>query len=78
MSPTVLLLICCIASSAGRLVVVDLSVDVGSVAPDGVPVDALLVNGQFPGPEIHANAGDRLEITVRNQQLNGSISIHLQ
>ncbi|SPR00086.1 L-ascorbate oxidase [Plasmodiophora brassicae] len=77
MSPTVLLLICCIASSAGRLVVVDLSVDVGSVAPDGVPVDALLVNGQFPGPEIHANAGDRLEITVRNQQLNGSISIHL-
>ncbi|KAJ3099746.1 hypothetical protein HDU97_002772 [Phlyctochytrium planicorne] len=37
----------------------------------------LMVNGQFPAPEIRANAGDILEITVRNNLFNSPISIHL-
>ena len=29
-----------------------------TLAPDGVPVDVMLVNGGFPGPLIEANWGD--------------------
>jgi hypothetical protein len=29
-----------------------------TLAPDGVPVDVMLVNGEFPGPLIEANWGD--------------------
>jgi len=35
-------------------------------APDGVSVRVLLINGQFPGPVIEANEGDRLVIQVNN------------
>jgi FtsP/CotA-like multicopper oxidase with cupredoxin domain len=35
-------------------------------APDGVSVRMLLVNGQFPGPVIEANEGDRLVVHVNN------------
>src|SRR5271170_2652318 len=34
--------------------------------PDGVAVRMLLINGQFPGPVIEANEGDRLVIQVNN------------
>ncbi|RAK76339.1 uncharacterized protein BO72DRAFT_497120 [Aspergillus fijiensis CBS 313.89] len=39
----------------------------GTVAPDGVSKDAILINGQFPGPMIEANWGDMIEVTVRNE-----------
>jgi hypothetical protein len=29
-----------------------------TLAPDGVPVNVMLVNGEFPGPMIEANWGD--------------------
>ena len=35
-------------------------------APDGVAVRTLLINGQFPGPVIEANEGDRLIVQVNN------------
>jgi FtsP/CotA-like multicopper oxidase with cupredoxin domain len=35
-------------------------------APDGVLRRLLLINGQFPGPVIEANEGDRLEVQVNN------------
>jgi hypothetical protein len=38
----------------------------GTIAPDGVTRNGLLVNGQFPGPLIEANWGDWIEVTVQN------------
>ncbi|KAK1853127.1 laccase-1 precursor [Colletotrichum chrysophilum] len=35
-------------------------------APDGFEQELLLVNGQFPGPQIEANWGDIVEVTVHN------------
>jgi hypothetical protein len=35
-------------------------------APDGVARRLLLINGQFPGPVIEANEGDRLVVQVNN------------
>lgn len=35
-----------------------------------------LVNGQFPGPTIHVNQGDEVEILVRNLVQNHNTSIH--
>jgi len=34
--------------------------------PDGVSRKVLLINGQFPGPVIEANEGDRLVVQVNN------------
>jgi hypothetical protein len=36
----------------------DWTVSRSTLAPDGVPVDVMLVNGEFPGPLIEANWGD--------------------
>ncbi|KAJ9614470.1 hypothetical protein H2200_002607 [Cladophialophora chaetospira] len=38
----------------------------GYLAPDGVELDLLLVNGQYPGPTIEANWGDTIQVTVTN------------
>jgi hypothetical protein len=45
-------------------------------APDGVPKQMILVNGQSPGPLIEANTGDRVRVTVHNQMAGDSTSIH--
>ena len=37
----------------------------GDIAPDGVEKNAILINGQFPGPLIEANWGDWIEVHVR-------------
>ncbi|KAL1948428.1 hypothetical protein VTO73DRAFT_12503 [Trametes versicolor] len=44
-------------------------------APDGVEKLMLVVNGQFPGPTIEANAGDRVVVNVTNK-LPNSTAIH--
>lgn len=36
-------------------------------APDGVPRNMTVINGQFPGPLIEANQGDRLIVHVENK-----------
>lgn len=36
-------------------------------APDGYSRRLLLINGQFPGPVIEANEGDRIVVQVNNQ-----------
>ncbi|KAH8811565.1 multicopper like protein, partial [Xylogone sp. PMI_703] len=41
-------------------------------APDGVTRTMLLINGQFPGPVIRANRGDRLLVNVTNELTNGT------
>ncbi|KAF1812537.1 multicopper oxidase [Eremomyces bilateralis CBS 781.70] len=45
----------------------DFTVARAVIAPDGVERDAILVNEQFPGPQIEANWGDWIEVTVHNQ-----------
>lgn len=42
----------------------------GTLAPDGVERDMLLVNGEFPGPTIEANWGDTIQVTVVNNIAN--------
>lgn len=39
----------------------------GTLSPDGVERDVILVNGQYPGPAVEANWGDMLNITVHNE-----------
>ncbi|BFZ65015.1 hypothetical protein YB2330_006178 [Saitoella coloradoensis] len=46
-------------------------------APDGGPPrPMLLINGEYPGPLIRANANDTLHITVHNQIADRPISMH--
>lgn len=42
------------------------------VNPDGVYRPMILINGQFPGPLIECNDGDRLVIEVENQGVNAT------
>ncbi|RUS21464.1 Cupredoxin, partial [Endogone sp. FLAS-F59071] len=44
-------------------------------SPDGFERDILTVNGQFPGPTIEAETGDRIQVLVRNH-LDVETSIH--
>ncbi|KAK1753358.1 putative laccase precursor [Echria macrotheca] len=47
------------------------------VGGDGrVKVKAMLVNGQFPGPTITANWGDRINVTIINNMSSNGTSIH--
>ncbi|EXJ86620.1 hypothetical protein A1O3_03573 [Capronia epimyces CBS 606.96] len=38
-----------------------------TLAPDGVQVPVIVVNGQYPGPLIEANWGDWIEVNVQNE-----------
>ncbi|TPX39265.1 hypothetical protein SeMB42_g06387 [Synchytrium endobioticum] len=46
-----------------------------TAAQDGVPRKMLVVNGQYPGPLIEANMGDRILVNLINKLDNGT-SIH--
>lgn len=41
-------------------------------APDGVQKHMLVVNGQYPGPTIEANSGDRIVVNVTNKMPNST------
>lgn len=41
-------------------------------APDGVQKRMLVVNGQYPGPTIEANTGDRIVVNVTNKMPNST------
>lgn len=41
-------------------------------APDGVQKRMLVVNGQYPGPTIEANVGDRIVVNVTNKMPNST------
>ncbi|KAF2168605.1 multicopper oxidase [Zasmidium cellare ATCC 36951] len=51
------------------------SIAKGTCAPDGVELDCVLVNNQFPGPLVEANWGDMIEIQVTNN-LDEGTAIH--
>lgn len=42
----------------------EFTISPGTIAPDGVEKQALLINGQFPGPQIEANWGDFIEVCI--------------
>lgn len=46
------------------------------MAPDGVPVSMMVVNGQYPGPTIFADWGDTISVTVTNNLKNNGTGIH--
>ncbi|KAL1306441.1 hypothetical protein AAFC00_005140 [Neodothiora populina] len=50
----------------------DWTVTKQDIAPDGVNVTGLLVNGQFPGPMIEANWGDTIRVTLHNELDEGT------
>jgi FtsP/CotA-like multicopper oxidase with cupredoxin domain len=43
---------------------------------DGQTRDCLLINGQYPGPKITADWGDKLSISVKNSLTNNGTGIH--
>lgn len=45
----------------------DFTIARGFIAPDGVNKSVLLINNQFPAPQLTANWGDTFQITVHNQ-----------
>ncbi|KAF2036523.1 hypothetical protein EK21DRAFT_51690 [Setomelanomma holmii] len=47
-----------------------------TLAPDGIPRIALVVNGQVPGPLLEANWGDTVVVTVNNKLQDNGTSIH--
>lgn len=44
--------------------------------PDGIARNLTVVNGQYPGPLVEANAGDKLIIHVDNQMDDEPVTIH--
>lgn len=54
----------------------DFVITQGKAWPDGVVRDMLLVNGQFPGPLIEANRGDRILVNVTNRLTSEPTAIH--
>lgn len=50
-----------------------------NVAPDGFTKQIFAINGQYPGTIIHANKGDRIQVTVRNNigEPSGNYNFHI-
>ncbi|CDO95217.1 unnamed protein product [Kluyveromyces dobzhanskii CBS 2104] len=46
------------------------------VSPDGIKRNLTVINGQYPGPLLEANAGDTLNIHVTNLMKDDSTTIH--
>lgn len=62
--------------NTGNVVKYTLTITNGTIAPQGDNKIGFLINGQFPGPKIEANWGDKLEITVINKLQNNGTSVH--
>ena len=48
----------------------------GTAAPDGNSRITFLINGQYPGPTIFADWGDKVEVTVTNHLESNGTGIH--
>lgn len=44
--------------------------------PSGTTVDALTFDGRLPGPELRVREGDLVQVTLRNDNVDGGVSIH--
>jgi iron transport multicopper oxidase len=47
-----------------------------TAAPDGFARPVIGINGQWPCPELRAQVGDRVVVTINNQLGNQSTSLH--
>ncbi|KAG1788444.1 laccase [Suillus plorans] len=45
------------------------------IAPDGYPIDAIVVNGQTPGPVLSAQKGERFQVNVTDMLVDESMNI---
>jgi len=54
----------------------DLEVTSQEMSPDGVSRQMMVFNGQYPGPQIEADWGDTIQITVKNSLKDNGTSIH--
>jgi len=59
-----------------NVVTYEFEITSATISPDGIERPALLVNGQMPGPAIHASWGDTVVVTVKNSLQNNGTSIH--
>ncbi|KAF2468474.1 uncharacterized protein BDR25DRAFT_231537 [Lindgomyces ingoldianus] len=59
-----------------RTVSYNFAITNSTIAPDGIPRMALLVNNQMPGPTIEANWGDTVIVTVTNKLEDNGTSLH--
>ena len=54
----------------------DFTISRGTIKPDGVEKQGILINGGFPGPQIEANWGDWISVTVHNALEDEGTSLH--
>ncbi|KAI1321239.1 Cupredoxin [Xylariaceae sp. FL0255] len=54
----------------------DFTITQEKFAPDGVEVQMIVANRQFPGPLIECNWGDTVEVTVHNNMSTEGASLH--
>lgn len=50
--------------NTGKIRPYNFVIERGTLAPDGVGKNGLLINGQFPGPTIEANWGDTFQVRL--------------
>ena len=63
--------------AATKTVTYDWEVTNGTCNPDGgFDRVCLLINGQYPGPPIHASWGDNIQINLKNSLENNGTGIH--
>ncbi|KAH6682996.1 laccase [Halenospora varia] len=60
----------------GKTVSYNLEITNTTMAPDGFERIVFAINGQYPGPTIHANWGDTISVTVKNSLQNNGTGIH--
>ncbi|KAJ9628503.1 hypothetical protein H2203_002402 [Taxawa tesnikishii (nom. ined.)] len=64
------------APTTGMTRFYDFTISRGTIKPDGVEKQGILINGGFPGPTIEANWGDWIQVTVHNQLDTEGTSLH--
>ncbi len=70
-----ILLLFAAAACRAELVEYQLEIDYGTLNKSGKPVQAMLVNGSYPGPVLRFREGDTARITVTNR-LDVDTSVH--
>ena len=62
--------------NTGRTVRQNWRIQNRTLSPDGTPQQMLVINGQYPGPLLEANWGDRIAVTVHNDLESNGTGIH--
>ncbi len=55
----------------------DLTINDGWLAPDGYIRAVIVFNGTLPGPELHVEEGDSVEIVLHNRMMERTASLHV-